>query len=54
MKEYQNIWDILETEIYHATGHHFNLPGRSKKNLKATVLGKVKKHDIIYRKEREA
>ena len=38
----------------YATGHHFNLPGHSKNDLKVTVLEKVKKNDIFYRKEREA
>ena len=36
-----------------ATGYHFNLPGHSISNIKVTVIEKVKKSDIIYRKERE-
>jgi hypothetical protein len=35
------------------TGNHFNLPGHSKHNLKATVLEKVKVNNLQYRKERE-
>ena len=35
------------------TGWHFNLPGHSLANMKATVLEQVKYHDEQYRKERE-
>ena len=35
------------------TGLHFNLPGHSLANMKTTVLEQVKKHDELYRKERE-
>ena len=36
-----------------ATGAHFNLPGQSLANLKATVLEQVIRQDEAYRKERE-
>ena len=36
-----------------ATGAHFNLPGHSLANLKATILEQVKYNDEAYRKERE-
>ena len=36
-----------------ATGFHFNLPGHSISNIQVTIIEKVKKSDIIYRKERE-
>ena len=35
------------------TGHHFNLPGHSWKNMKFIILEKVKHKDTIYREERE-
>ena len=34
-------------------GLHFNLPGHTLANMKATVIEQVKIHDKIYRKERE-
>ena len=36
-----------------ASGAHFNLPGHSLSDLSVTILEKVKKNDISYRKERE-
>ena len=36
-----------------STGNHFNLPGHSLSNMKVTVIEKVKKVDLNYRKERE-
>ena len=36
-----------------ATGYHFNLPGHGVKDMKFTVLEKVKYDDTAYRKERE-
>ena len=45
---------IRNKNLNQSTGYHFNLPGHSKNNLKVTVLEKVKKFDIFYRKEREA
>ena len=36
-----------------STGDNFNLPGHSLANVKITILEQVKKHDIMYRKERE-
>ena len=36
-----------------ATGHHFNLPGHSIDNITITVIEKVRKDDILYRRERE-
>ena len=37
-----------------ATGSHFNKPGHNESNMSITVLEKVKKKDIFYRKERES
>ena len=36
-----------------ATGAHFNLPGHTVANMKATVIEMVKKQSDVYRKERE-
>jgi len=36
-----------------ATWAHFNLPGHSLANMKATILEQVKFKDEAYRKERE-
>ena len=38
---------------HRATGDHFNLPGHGVKDMKYTVLEKVKYLDTAYRKERE-
>ena len=35
------------------TGHHFNLPGHTWKNMTFTIIEKVKESDTIYRQERE-
>ena len=35
------------------TGYHFNMPGHTIANLTITILEKVKKENILYRKERE-
>ena len=35
------------------TGAHFNLPGHSLADMKATIIEHVKKQSDIYRKERE-
>ena len=37
-----------------ATGRHFNLPGHSKWDLKATVLEKVHDREVWVREERES
>ena len=37
-----------------ATGAHFNLPGHTVANMKATVIEQVKKQSDVYRKERES
>ena len=37
-----------------ATGAHFNLPGHSLADLKATILEQVKYNDEEYSKERES
>ena len=34
-------------------GLHFNLPGHTLANMKATIIEQVKIHDELYRKERE-
>ena len=34
-------------------GAHFNLPGHSLANLKATIIEQVLKNEEVYRKERE-
>ena len=44
---------IRNNHLSKATGHHFNLPGHSESNLTVTVIEKVKKRDLYYRKERE-
>ena len=36
-----------------ATGAHFNLPGHSLANMKATIIEQVNKNSEQYRKERE-
>ena len=36
-----------------ANGAHFNLPGHSLANMKATIIEQVKVNDLLYRKERE-
>ena len=36
-----------------ATGHHFNMPGHSWKNMQFIILEKVLQNDKTYREERE-
>ena len=36
------------------TGLHFSPPGHNIANMTVTVIEKVKKSDILYRKERES
>ena len=44
---------ITNRVIDQATGAHFNLPGHSLADMKATIIEHVKKQSDIYRKERE-
>ena len=44
---------IENWNLSQATGEHFNTQGHSRDNLQITIIEKVKKSDIIYRKERE-
>ena len=37
-----------------ATGEHFNQPGHSSRNMKITIIEKVKNNEPNYRKERES
>ena len=49
----QHLGYINTKKLNQPTGNHFNQPGHSKHNLKATVLEKVKVNSQQYRKERE-
>ena len=49
----QHLGYINTKKLDQPTGKHFNQPGHSKHNLRATVLKKVKVNDLQYRKERE-
>ena len=49
----QHIGYIKSRNIMQPTGKHFNLKGHSLSNMTVTILEKVKKKDIFYRKERE-
>ena len=39
--------------LFKATGEHFKLPGHDKKNMKFTILEKVRSADTLYGRERE-
>ena len=45
---------IRNKDLKQATGYHFNLKGHSQDNLRVIALEKVKKYDVLYRKERES
>ena len=49
----EHIGYVNKRKIEQATGEHFNSRGHTLSNLTATVIEKVKKSDILYRKERE-
>ena len=49
----QHLGYINTKKLDQPTGKHFNEPGHSKANLKATILEKVKVNDLQNRKERE-
>ena len=44
---------INNNKITQATGFHFNQAGHSLDNMQITILEKVRKQNIMYRKERE-
>ena len=49
----EHIGYIRTKKIDKTTGQHFNSPGHSLANMTVTILERVKKEDIFYRKERE-
>ena len=49
----QHVGYVKNKITHQATGHHFNLPGHSISNMKVTIIEKVEKFEINYRKERE-
>ena len=49
----EHIGYIRTKKLNKATGEHFNLPGHSLADMKATIIEKVKSPDTLYRKERE-
>ena len=49
----EHIGYVKNNIITQATGEHFNLPGHDQTKMKFTIIEKVKKSDVLYRKERE-
>ena len=49
----EHIGYVNNKKTEQATGEHFNSRGHTLSNLTATVIEKVKKSDLLYRKERE-
>ena len=49
----EHVGYIKNKNTHKSTGYHFNLPGHSLSNMKVTIIEKVKKVEINYRKERE-
>ena len=50
---YEHIGYARNKVLSKITGYHFNLPGHSVEDMKFSIIEKVKKDDVIYRKERE-
>ena len=50
---YQHIGYVRNHIKSRTTGAHFNLPGHGMKNMKFTILEKVKSNDPLYARERE-
>ena len=44
---------IRNNKLSQPTGYHFNKPGHNISNLSVTIIEKVKKKEMTYRKERE-
>ena len=44
---------IVNQKLGKATGFHFNQPGHSLSDSTFSVLERVKKNNLVYRKERE-
>ena len=49
----QHIGYVKNKVISKSTGEHFNLPGHDKKNMKFTILEKVRSQDPLFGRERE-
>ena len=45
---------IRTKKLNQPTGYHFNLPGHSLDQLKVTVIERITKTSVLYRKERES
>ena len=51
---FEHLGYINTSNTTQPAGHHFNLPGHSKADMKVTILERQFKHDPEYRKERES
>ena len=49
----EHIGYVRTQKLEKTTGEHFNKPGHTSANLRATILEKIHSDDIFYRKERE-